>query len=381
MIDNLPLIYRKIKSIGLYRGNDFENTFQEICSLIDSYLEKGYLWISFYSYYNLFYNILLHQNQSEDIFYKYFFILSKIEDIMRKITLTKEEAIEMILNNPFNDQEFLDKLRNRLGEEKYNLVRSRIDMINSVLPQFKNEDILSLYSSLSIHNFLKLIRILKEKVKIEEIIEMILNDLYDKDMKGISIDISEIIDFGIKNRDDEFISDFIQRLFVKFVLYLNSKSSSYKEWKKTFIISTYENVSRYFRIVKDYPISCVIYLLASIENWYQKSYGYGARCLYRISRMVENPDLSVLLTTLAIQIASLEVSFEEDINLWKREIFFNIRNLEYDEIKHKFELFLESLKIDQKLIGLVKSKLSSFLMDVFNTLRLRRIKDLRIEMN
>ncbi|MCS6956190.1 MAG: hypothetical protein NZM44_07545 [Candidatus Calescibacterium sp.] len=384
MINNLPLIYHKINTIKVQRIEEFDSLFCEICSLIDKNLESGYLWISFYSYYNLFYNILVYLNQDEKIFDKYFFILSRIEEIISRIRLNKEESIEMLLNNPFNKVEFLLKLKDRLDETHYSLIKNKLDSINAILPKFDYESLLSLYSSMSLHNFLKLMKILSNdsaEIKKEEIMEMILVRACNSTMKNITETISDIIDFGIKSKGDKFIQDFIEELLIKFVVHLHKNYGMFMDWKKTFLISTYENISRYFRLVKNYRLSIAIYLLASVENWQEKNYGYCASCLYKISKMVDDKKVVSFLINLAINIASLEVSFEEEIRMWKQEVESYKFFMNCDEIEQNFGLLFGKLNIDDILFELIRKKISDFSHSVFSVLRAKKFGELGLSMN
>ncbi|MCS7243147.1 MAG: hypothetical protein RMJ36_00190 [Candidatus Calescibacterium sp.] len=384
MTNNLPLIYHKINAIKVQNAEEFDSLFYEICSLIDKNLESGYLWISFYSYYNLFYNILVYLNQDEKVFDKYFFILSRIEEIVSRIRFNKEESIEMLLNNPFNKIDFLLKLKDRLDEDHYSLIKSRLDSINAILPKFDYESLLSLYSSMSLHNFLKLVKILSNnsnEIKKEEIMEMILVKAYNSTMKNITETISDIIDFGIKSKGDKFIQDFIEELLIKLVIHLHKNSEMFMDWRKTFLISTYENISRYFRLVRNYPLSIAIYLLASVENWQEKNYGYCANCLYKISRMVDDKRIVSFLINLAIDIASLEVSFEEEIKMWKREIEGYKFFMDCDEIGQNFDLLFGKLNIDDNLSELVRKKIVDFSYNVFSVLRAKKVSEFGLSMN
>lgn len=361
MINNLPIIYQKINSIKDVREEDFEDLFNEIYGLINKNFEHGNLWISFYSYYNLFCSILNRFGNKDSVICKYFFILSEIQKIVKKIDFNQQ--IEILLNNPFNKDDFLQKLEKVFRKTDYTKLRDEIEKINLGIPNF-NEDILNqVFVSLSIHDSLKIVKILYKKfgkADLDKLSRIILEKIEIMDKSGITDIISDIVDFGVKNKDDEFIQSFLRNLLVSIVIKLDRKYDFSDAFNKTFVVSTYENISRYFRLVGNFGLSSCVYLLAAVENWKLKNYGYFASCIYKISRMVYNEQLSIFLLFIAIRIASMEVSFEREIKVWKAELNNRCVSFNFNFSCRKFFGDLLSSLCDEKLLLLLNSKIDEF---------------------
>lgn len=361
MINNLPIIYQKINSIKDVREEDFEDLFNEIYGLINKNFEHGNLWISFYSYYNLFSSILNRFGNKDSVICKYFFILSEIQKIVKKIDFNQQ--IEILLNNPFNKDDFLQRLEKIFGKTDYTKLRDEIEKINLGIPNF-NEDILNqVFVSLSIHDSLKIVKILYKKfgkADLDKLSRIILEKIEIMDKSEITDVISDIVDFGVKNKDDDFVQFFLQNLLVSIIIKLDKKYDFGDAFNKTFVVSTYENISRYFRLVGNFGLSSCVYLLAAVENWKLKNYGYCASCIYKISRMVYNEQLSIFLLFIAIRIASMEVSFEREIKVWKAELNNRCVSFNFNFSCRKFFEDLLSSLCDEKLLLLLNSKIDEF---------------------
>lgn len=374
-MDLLPLIYKKIRNIRIAEQKDFEKMFFEICNLIEQNLQRGYIWGSFYSYYNLFYH-LLDSKYIHDIEKYFFTILYKLDEIVKQLLANKEEIFEILLNNPFYNQEFLEKLENN---KDYIKIKLKLDNIFSNLPKFSLDDIDNFYRTVSLHNFLKFLKILidnRQAIDEDKISEMIVTKIFSEDIKVTSESISDIIGFGMRNR--EFHKIFIKNLLIKIINYLYWHSECYQEWKKIFLISTYENIARYFRIVNDFYASSFIYLLAAIENWNYKNYGYCSKCIYQISRILNEKYQREVLLNLAINLASLEVSFSNETQQWKKE---RANNLSIEQIKQNLYSILvkiiNNFEDDTKKLFLFKNifyKIENFCKSVIERLSQEKVK-------
>jgi len=356
MIDNLPLIYLKIENIKNVSQEDFEEYFYQLCNLIESNLNEGNLWISLLSYYNLFHNMIKFQKYGKED--NFFLIIHKAKTIIEKIAEREEEIIEISLNNPFNNKQltsylenFDDKLSKKLIEE--------IKSINSLLPKLNINNFSDLYSfreKLSTHNFLKLIKIAHIKINLidykNELRDILIENIKNKALKQKTEIISEIIDFGIKNKDDTFIDKLLEETLLKLIFNIYSIEN---HWKETFIISTYENIARYFRIINKKEISIITYILAAMENFKSKNYGYCAKCIYKIYNLISPKNISLLY--LSIKLASMETSFDYEINEWQKELRSKQKENIEDPFKslintfQKYKHYIENREFsDEKLI-------------------------------
>ncbi|MFN3995076.1 MAG: hypothetical protein ACK4GR_00895 [bacterium] len=361
-MNNLGLIYKKIKSVRYDEKEVFEESFSEVCQLIDKQFQNGYFWAAFYSYFELFSHLVKIGYFETD---KYFLILNLVQNILNSRFLSKEEVIEIFINNPFLKKEFLIEVEKILGKENFSKIKNKIDLIFSNLIVFQKDEIESLYFSISLHDFLKFLKFLKDgdvDFDEEKIIQIVVNNIFTYEVKVVSEKITDIIDFGLANKNSQNMIEFIKKILLKITLHLYVNSNDFTGWKKIFLISTYENMGRFLRIVKDYDFSSFLYLLAAIENWFIYNYGYCSKCIYQISKLTQDNFKKEFLISLAINIALFEVSFMEEINYWKKEItrMISIEKMEEDicnflqEIVYNFQRKAENLYNFDDLVIKVK---------------------------
>lgn len=375
MINNLPIIYKKINKISNFW--ELEKCFFEVCNLIDQNFEQGFSWISLYSYYNLFKKLLDIEADRQNLLQKYLYILSKVYEIVSKIKENQREVIEILINNPFDSDEFKQKISQKLAKDNLSIVLQKIDEINSILPELREDTVDSL--NLSTHDLLKTIKIIAIKGKLNrfKFLEMIVSKIDNSNLTEITEIVSDIIDFGIKNQDD-FSRKFVEELLLRIVYKIYHNYENFGKWRTTFVISSFENISRYFRIVKNFRISSLLYLMAAIENWEAKNYGYCAKCIYKIAQMSNNINVFNLFTYLSIQIAKLEVSFQEEIEHWKNEISTMV--IDIDKIDQYFRSLLDFNCDDQlynQIIEIINQKIDSFIIALLSTIK----KKLNFSMN
>ncbi|MEN3015128.1 MAG: hypothetical protein ABDH21_03605 [bacterium] len=363
MTNNLPLIYNKISNLCL--SENFESDFGYLCSLIDENIKAGNFWIGLYSYYNLFNKMLLFANQ--DVFIpKYIYILERTEEILQKLCCNYEHIVELISNNPYEKKEFIERLNKTLDSSNYGIVFEKIrrlsnriyESLASLIPN-KNQ-VNYLFNQLSLYNFLKLCKVLvgSNQLDQEVVVQMVLNSISQDDRIQITEKISDVIAFGITFSDIEFVRLMVQKLLVGFILKISEYCQDSAS-KAAFVVSNYENIARYFRMVNNYELSSVIYLLAAIENWFQDNFGYCAKCLYKISRMVSNYSVRHILVNLAISIANLETCFYSEILGWKKEII----QIQFTKSDLEKTLSYIAFHIDPstELIHILNSKLFKFI--------------------
>ncbi len=334
-MDSFFIINQKIQSIKSANQNNLKELFNQILDLINLNFHNQHWWICIYSYYNLF--LALESNSYHQDYKNYQIIISELEKIIQKLISNEELILEFILNNPFN-KEIIEKLKEKIPFDEYIKIKEQYQSIILSIPNFNETHIELLHDKLSIKGFLKLVKLLidqQEKLNYCQITQMVINKTLQKNLIKTSENISDIINFGIENKSSQTIKDFIKKILLNLALVLYAKNFS--EWKRIFLISTLENIARYFSKVDNPEESQFIYLLAAMENWNIQNYGYSSKCIYRISQTNKHKDL---LIKLAIDVAHIEPSFSQEINQWKQEI---INHYPANQIKQKLLFILQEI--------------------------------------